>query len=95
MMTRMLFRTLVALCFASTMMAAQALSQETMGTEKGHHPRIAHAIQALEGAIQYMQAAPHDFGGHKAAAIQESEQALAQLRLALQYRAKGDNQKGK
>lgn len=95
MMTRMLFHTLMGLCFAGTMMAAQALSQETMGAEKGHHPRIAHAIQALEGAIQYMEAAPHDFGGHKAAALQESRQALEQLKLALQYREKADNQRRK
>lgn len=86
---------LLALAFTMILGPAQALAQETMGQEKQHHPRIAHAIQALEGAIQYMENAPHDFGGHKAAAIQESQQALQQLRLALQYRAKADTQKGK
>jgi hypothetical protein len=33
-----------------------------------------------------MKAAPHDFGGHKAQAIADSEQAIRQLRLALKYR---------
>ena len=28
-----------------------------MGNEKAHHPRIAHAIQALDGSIHYMDAA--------------------------------------
>jgi hypothetical protein len=94
-MNRRLCFTLMGLCLLSTCVAAQALSQETMGSEKLHHPRIAHAIQAVEGAIQYMEAAPHDFGGHKAAAIQDSRRALEQLRLALQYREKSDNRRGK
>ena len=28
-----------------------------MGNEKAHHPRIAYAIQALDGSIQYMDTA--------------------------------------
>ena len=86
---------LVSLCLASTLVTVSAHSQETMGSEKAHHPRIAHAIQALESAIQYMEAAPHDFDGHRAAAIQDSRRALEQLRLALQYRERADNRKGK
>jgi hypothetical protein len=37
-----------------------------------------------------MEAAPHDFGGHKAAAIRDSRSAVAQLKLALAYRAVKD-----
>jgi len=37
-----------------------------------------------------MEAAPHDFGGHKAAAIRASDEAIRQLELALQYRARKD-----
>ena len=37
--------------------------------ERAMHPRIAAAIAALKDAKDYMQAAPHDFGGHKEAAI--------------------------
>ena len=59
--------------------------------ERAMHPRIAAAIKELHGAINYMQAAPHDFGGHKAAAIRASEQAIAQLNLALAYRAGADH----
>ena len=54
------------------------------------HPRIGAAISSLQEAIAYMDAAPHDFGGHKAAAIQASRRAVEQLKLALAYRGKED-----
>jgi hypothetical protein len=44
----------------------------------------------LEGAIAYLEAAPHDFGGHKVAAIRDARAAVVQLKLALAYRAKQD-----
>ena len=68
---------------------------ETTQEEKAAHPRIAKAIDDLEDAIQYMQAAPHDFGGHKQAAMNASQQAVKQLREALKYRAKVDTAHGK
>jgi hypothetical protein len=49
------------------------------------HPAIRHAIQALEAAKKEMQAAAHDFGGHREAALQECDKAIAQLREALNY----------
>jgi hypothetical protein len=58
--------------------------------EKAMHPRIAKAIDALKDARAYMQAAPHDFGGHKADALRASDEAIRQLNLALAYRAKQD-----
>jgi hypothetical protein len=58
--------------------------------ERAMHPRIAAAIAALKDARAYMQAAPHDFGGHKAIALRASEEAIQQLNLALAYRAKAD-----
>jgi hypothetical protein len=56
----------------------------------GHHPRIAKAIREHEDAIAYLEAAPHDFGGHKAAAIRDSRAAIEQLRRAMAYRARED-----
>jgi hypothetical protein len=50
------------------------------------HPRIATAIRELEEAIRYLEAAPHNFGGHKAAAIRDARAAITQLRLAQAYR---------
>ena len=54
--------------------------------ERALHPRIAAAITALKDARAYMEAAPHDFGGHKAAAIKASDEAIRQLNLALAFR---------
>lgn len=81
---------LVVICGGVT---GSARAQQNMKTERGEHPRIARAIRQLEDAIQYMEAAPHDFGGHKAAAIQSSRQAVVDLRQALAFRAQQDNRK--
>jgi hypothetical protein len=62
--------------------------------ERALHPRIAKAIEALKDAKAYMQAAPHDFGGHRAEAIRASDEAIKQLDLALAYRA-GRDARGK
>jgi hypothetical protein len=58
--------------------------------ERAMHPRIAAAITALKDARAYMQAAPHDFGGHKADAIRATDEAIKQLNFALAYRAAKD-----
>ena len=56
--------------------------------ERAMHPRIANAITALRDAREYMQAAPHDFGGHKAEAVRATDEAIRQLNFALQYRGR-------
>ncbi len=58
--------------------------------ERAMHPRIAAAIAAIKDARAYMEAAPHDFGGHKAAAIKASDEAIRQLNFALAYRGAED-----
>ena len=58
--------------------------------EKAMHPRLAAAIASLRDAREYLQAAPHDFGGHKVAAMRATDAAITQLNLALQYRARED-----
>ncbi len=94
-MRRAVFVAAMGLWLATSLVAAQTVVAETMAEEKVEHPRIARAIHELEEAIKYMEAAPHDFGGHKAAAIQDSRKAVEQLRKALAYRAKEDSKKGK
>ncbi len=54
--------------------------------ERALHPRIARAIAALRDARDYMEHAPHDFGGHKADAIRATDEAIKQLNFALAYR---------
>lgn len=58
--------------------------------ERAMHPRIAAAIAALRDARDYMQKAPHDFGGHRVEAIRASDDAIRQLNLALGYRGRED-----
>jgi len=57
-------------------MTARAAGGET-------HAPLHHAIHELEAAVVFMHAAPHDFGGHREAAIRDSEAAIAQLRVCL------------
>jgi hypothetical protein len=58
----------------------------TLLAQRDFHPRIAKAIEALRDAKAYMVEAPHDFGGHKKAAIRACDDAIRQLDLALAYR---------
>ncbi len=55
------------------------------GARRERHPAIRKAIAALERAKTDMQRASHDFGGHRAAALEACDRAIEQLRLALQY----------
>jgi hypothetical protein len=73
-----------------TIAACSIAAAQIVRTEAANHPRIAAAIRELEEAIRYLEAAPHDFGGHKVAAIRDSRAAVTQLRAALAYRARMD-----
>jgi hypothetical protein len=87
-MKRMGLAVVMALFLATAVSLAHA---EPYRRERREHPRIAKAIAALHDAIAYMEHAPHDFGGHKAAAISASHEAIAQLQQALEYRARHDH----
>lgn len=52
-------------------------------TEK--HPEIRAAIRSLERAKLDLQRASHDFGGHRADALRSCDEAIRQLKLALEY----------
>jgi len=80
-----------ALAFIVT--TAFVIPQQNERTEASEHPRIKKAIHEMEDAIDYMEKAPHDFGGHKADAIRDTKAAIKSLKLALEYRAKVDNKK--
>ena len=55
------------------------------GQRQEKHPKIHHAIKALEEAKVELKTAAHDFGGHREAALKECDAAIAELKLALQY----------
>jgi hypothetical protein len=89
------FPLLLGIALATSSLAPLAAAAETPKQEKSAHPNIKKAIDALEAAIRDMQKAPDDFGGHKADAIRASEEAVRQLRAALDYRASVDTAHGK
>jgi len=70
--------------------AAPVAHAQTIRSEAAEHPRIVQAIRNLEDAIAYLEAAPSNFGGHKAAAINASRAAIAELRASLAFRAQQD-----
>ncbi len=82
--------TLVLASLLAAVPVCAAQGRRAVAEEKAEHPRIAKAIRELEDAIAYMEAAPHDFGGHKAEAIRASRDAVVQLRKALAYRARAE-----
>ncbi|MGH9470037.1 MAG: hypothetical protein ACRD1N_06825 [Terriglobia bacterium] len=49
------------------------------------HPEIYAAARALENARQHLQHGAHDFGGHRARALQLTAEALQECRAAIQY----------
>ncbi len=83
---------LLSFCFVPmSPVFAQPMEGGGMHEEAAMHPRISAAINNLQDAIDYMQAAPHNFGGHKAKAIMECKRAIAELKKCLAYRAHHDN----
>lgn len=84
---------LIAAVVVFLVSTAFIVNQQNAKTEAAKHPRIEKAIQELKSAVEYMEKAPDDFGGHKAEAIADSKKAIQSLKLALQYRAKEDKVK--
>jgi hypothetical protein len=70
---------------------AHAQPQLTMRGEEAAHPRLHAAIHQMREALKELQEAPDDFGGNKAAAIRDTQQAIHSLRKALYYRLKMDD----
>ena len=56
----------------------------TLLTGQGRHPHIRAAVGALEAAQQELREAAHDYCGHRAAALKDTDAALRQLRLAVE-----------
>ena len=54
------------------------------GSHMEKHPRIHKAIAALDAAIAELKAAPHDFNGHREAAVDACQKAKEQLKEALE-----------
>jgi len=59
--------------------------QEEKHERNEKHPHIRAAIHELEEAKKELQRADHDFGGHRVEAIESIDNAIKQLRQALQF----------
>ncbi len=78
-----------ALAFIPLAMATGLIGAERVMAQppqQGRFPRLDAAITAINDAIDFMQKAPDDFGGHKAAAIRACQLASRQLEQAINYR---------
>ena len=54
--------------------------------ERGeHHPQIHAAMRALHIAARHLEHAAHDFGGHRAKALELVKQAEGELRQAIEF----------
>ena len=89
--SRMLASALIALPFAVPAQAtiqSKATQREERREQAGKtekHPEIRAAIRSLERAKLDLQRADHDFGGHRADALRATDEAIRQLKLALEY----------
>jgi pterin-4a-carbinolamine dehydratase len=76
-----------------TIIAATAVGGATLfcamprstAEEPDHHPEIHAAIHSLERAKFHLEHAAHDFGGHRKDAVLATDEAIKQLRIALEY----------
>ena len=82
---------LLAAGFGGLASSAHAEPELSMRSEEMAHPRLVKAIHEMREALAELRAAPDDFGGHKATAIHDTEQAIHSLKKALYFRLKMDD----
>ena len=70
---------------------ASAQPMPNYRAEAAAHPRIVEAIHQSEDALRKLQAAPDDFGGRKAQAINDLRRAIHSMRAALFFRLHADD----
>ncbi|HXZ96907.1 MAG TPA: hypothetical protein VEG37_07685 [Burkholderiales bacterium] len=70
----------------ATFAADQGTQAAPNKPEKGErHPEMKHALHALERAKGDLEHAAHDFGGHRAKALELTEQAIQEVKAGLAY----------
>jgi len=90
-MKKILVTASVLSAFAIGVFATTAFASIEKQNEAKKHPRIEKAIDQMQDAIEYMNKAPDDFGGHKAVAIADTRAAIKSLKEALGYRYERDH----
>lgn len=66
-------------------------SGKSWGHHHEHHPEIHRAMTKLEHAKDDLREGAHDFGGHRAKALEHVDAALAELRQALEHDEREDH----
>ena len=72
-------------CISAGLLMPMTMSSTLQAEPFERHPEIHEAIHALENARDHLQHANHDFGGHRDAALHACDEAIAQLKAALEY----------
>ena len=70
---------------SSFALVAMMLALSSPSPAFGRHPEIEDALHALHNAKAHLEAAAHDFGGHRVDAIRAIDEADRQLRICMQY----------
>jgi CHAD domain-containing protein len=83
-MSRILLFVVLATAALSTQLMAETIRED-------EHPRLERSIHELEETIKFLEAAPHDFGGHRDEALHDCREALRQLREALAFARNHDH----
>jgi hypothetical protein len=84
-------RSLAFVAVLGMSMAVFAQPKLTQEQEWKAHPKLTNAVKSMEGAIDGLDKAPHDFGGNRAKAVADLKTATHSLKKAILYRLKMDD----
>lgn len=83
---------LVALAIGAQPMVAFAQApQLTIQSEERAHPKLVLAIREMKNALYELTTTKDDFGGNKAAAVRDTQNAILSLQRALYFRLNMDD----
>jgi hypothetical protein len=86
-MLKTLLFTLITVLTISVVPVAYSADSNDVKIER--HPEMIHALKSLENAKNHLEKAAHDFGGDRAKALEHTEEAIKEVKEALQFDKKG------
>ncbi len=73
-----------SLVIASGIALSLMLFTAVHADEPKGHPEMHHALRALENAKRDLEKAAHDYGGHRAKALELTDQAISEIKEGLE-----------
>ena len=70
---------------AFTVLALMLVMSGGAPAAEPRHPEIRRALESLHNAKAHLEAAAHDYGGHRVEAIKAIDEAIHQLDVCLKY----------